>query len=76
MNWKRFTAFTFALLAVLMLSYQPAQAQSNVQAGSIQGVVTDPQGGVVPDAKVTITNKDTGASLDATSTSAGTLTSG
>ena len=61
MNWKRFTAFTFALLAVLLLSYQPAHAQSNVQAGSIQGVVTDPQGGVVPNAKVTITNKDTGA---------------
>ena len=40
MNWKRFTAFTFALLAVLLLSYQPAHAQSNVQAGSIQGVVT------------------------------------
>jgi len=76
MNWKRFTAFTFALLAVLLLSYQPAQAQSNVQAGSIQGVVTDPQGGVVPDAKVTITNKDTGATLDTTSTSAGTFTSG
>jgi Carboxypeptidase regulatory-like domain len=76
MNWKRFTAFTFALLAVLLLSYQPAHAQSNVQAGSIQGVVTDPQGGVVPNAKVTITNKDTGASLDTTTTSAGTFTSG
>src|SRR3984957_6981389 len=76
MNWKRFTALPFARLAVLMLRYQPAQAQSNVQAGSIQGVVTDPQGGVVPDAKVTITNKDTGATLDATSTSAGTFTSG
>jgi hypothetical protein len=76
MNWKRFTAFTFSLLAVLFLSYQPAHAQSNVQAGSIQGVVTDPQGGVVPDAKVTITNKDTGATLDSISTSAGTFTSG
>ncbi len=76
MNWKRFMAFTFALLAVLLLSCQPAHAQSNVQAGSIQGVVTDPQGGVVPNAKVTITNKDTGAVLDATTTSAGTFTSG
>jgi Carboxypeptidase regulatory-like domain len=76
MNWKRFTAFTFALLAVLLLSYQPAHAQSNVQAGSIQGVVSDPQGGVVPNAKVTITNKDTGAVLDTTTTSAGTFVSG
>jgi hypothetical protein len=76
MNWKRFTAFTFTLLAVLLLSYQPAQAQSNVQAGSIQGVVTDPQGGVVPNAKVTITNKDTGAAIETTTSSAGTYTSG
>jgi hypothetical protein len=76
MNWKRFTAFTFALLAVLLLSYQPAHAQSNVQAGSIQGVVSDPQGGVVPNAKVTITNKDTGATLDTTTTSAGAFVSG
>ncbi len=36
MNWKRFAAFTFALLAGLLLSYQPARAQSNVQAGTIQ----------------------------------------
>jgi hypothetical protein len=76
MNWKRFTAFKFALLAVLLLSYQPTHAQSNVQAGSIQGVVTDPQGGVVPDAKVTIANKDTGAVLDMSTTSAGTFVSG
>jgi hypothetical protein len=76
MNWKRFTAFMFALLAVVLLRHQPAHAQSNVQAGSIQGVVTDPQGGVVLNAKVTITNKDTGAVLDTTTTSAGTFTSG
>ena len=76
MNWKRFAAFTFALLAVLLLSYQPARAQSNVQAGTIQGVVTDPQGGVVPNAKVTITNKDTGAAIETTTSSAGTYTSG
>src|ERR1700723_3359805 len=76
MNWKRFTASIFPLLAVVLMSHQPARAQANVQAGSIQGVVTDPQGGVVPDAKVTITNKDTGPTLDATSTSAGTFTSG
>src|SRR5277367_4836279 len=76
MNGRRFAAFTFALLAVLLFSFQPARAQSNVQAGTIQGVVTDPQGGVVPNAKVTITNKDTGASNDTTTSSAGTFTSG
>jgi len=76
MNWKRFAAFAFALLAVVLLSYQPAHAQANVQAGTIQGTVTDPQGGVVPSAKVTITNKDTGAVINTTTSSAGTYTSG
>src|SRR6201987_5552425 len=76
MNWKRFVVSVFALLAVVLMSHQPAHAQANVQAGSIQGVVTDPQGGVVPNAKVTITNKDTGATLDTTTTSAGTFVSG
>ena len=76
MNWKRFAASIFALLAVVLMSHQPLHAQANVQAGSIQGVVTDPQGGVVPNAKVTISNKDTGATLDTTTTSAGTFVSG
>src|ERR1700751_3321538 len=76
MNWKRFVVSVFALLAVVLMSHQPAHAQANVQAGSIQGVVTDPQGGVVPNAKVTITNRDTAASVDTTTTSAGTFTSG
>ena len=76
MNWKKFAAFAFTLLAVVLLSYQPAHAQANVQAGSIQGTVTDPQGGVVPSAKVTITNKDTGAVINTTTSSAGTFTSG
>jgi Carboxypeptidase regulatory-like domain len=76
MNRKRFVGLVFALLAVVLLSYQPAHAQANVQAGSIQGVVTDPQGSVVAGAKVTITNKDTGASSETASTSSGTFTSG
>ena len=61
MNWKRFTVFVFTLLAVVLMSYQPAHAQANVQAGSIQGVVTDPQGGVVPNAKVIATEAGTNA---------------
>ena len=76
MNWKRFAALTFALLATLLLSYQPARAQANVQAGTIQGVVTDPQGGVVPNAKVSITNKDTGAVTDTTTSSGGAFSAG
>ncbi|HYL69360.1 MAG TPA: carboxypeptidase regulatory-like domain-containing protein [Candidatus Limnocylindria bacterium] len=76
MNRKRFTAFALMLLALLLFSYQLARAQANVQAGSIQGTITDPQGAVVPDAKITITNKDTGAVTTTTTTSAGAFSSG
>lgn len=59
---------TFALL--------PAGAQSTVSTGSIQGTVTDPNGAVVPNAAVTITNKGTGQSSKFTSSSSGTYASG
>jgi hypothetical protein len=76
MNRKRFAVFSFALLLMLFFSYQPAWSQANVQAGSIQGIITDPQGAVVPDAKITITNKDTGAVTSTTTTSTGSFSSG
>jgi carboxypeptidase family protein len=76
MNWKRFTAFTFALLAILLLSYQPAHAQATNATGSIEGTVTDAQGAVVPNAKVTVSRADTGQQLNLTSTSAGTFSTG
>ena len=59
---------TFALL--------PASAQSTVATGSIQGTVTDPNGAVVPNAAITITNKGTGQSSKLTSSSSGTYASG
>ena len=54
----------------------PAGAQSTVATGSIQGTVTDPNGAVVPNASVTITNKATGQSNKLTSSSSGTYSSG
>ena len=39
--------------------------------GSIRGVVTDPQGAVVPGATVTLTNKETGQAFTTTSDEAG-----
>src|SRR6185437_424365 len=59
---------TFALL--------PASAQSTVATGSIQGTVTDPNGAVVPNAAVTITNKATGQVTKLTSAGSGTYASG
>jgi hypothetical protein len=59
---------TFALL--------PAGAQSTVATGSIQGTVTDPNGAVVPNAAITITNKATGQSSKLTSGGSGTYASG
>lgn len=76
MNWKRFMEFTFALLAVLLLSYQPAWSQATNATGSIEGSVTDPQGGVIPNVKVMITRADTGQVINLTSSSAGTFSTG
>jgi hypothetical protein len=59
---------TFALL--------PAAAQSTVATGSIQGTVTDPNGAVVPNAVITITNKATGQSNKINSGSSGNYASG
>jgi hypothetical protein len=76
MNWKRFTAFAFALLAVVLLSYQPAHAQATVSTGNIQGSITDPQGAAVPTAKVTVVGKDTGRTIDAPVNGSGAYSSG
>ena len=76
MNWKRFTAYTFGLLAALLLSYQPARSQATNATGSIEGSVTDPQGGAIPNAKVTITRADTGQVISLTSSTAGTFSTG
>jgi len=59
---------TFALL--------PAGAQSTVATGSIQGTVTDPNGAVVPNASITITNQSTGQTSKLTSSSSGNYASG
>jgi hypothetical protein len=54
----------------------PAWAQSTISTGSIQGTVTDPNGAVIPNAAVTITNKGTGAQVKVNSSSSGTYASG
>jgi hypothetical protein len=76
MDWKRFLVLSCALLALIFCASQPAWSQASINTGSIQGVVTDPQGGVVPDAAVTITNKENGQTISATTSSAGQFSVG
>jgi hypothetical protein len=57
-------------VALLLLSY-PSGLRAQALSG-INGTVTDPGGVPVPDAKVTVTNTDTGVSRTTETTSAGT----
>ncbi|HSK42352.1 MAG TPA: carboxypeptidase regulatory-like domain-containing protein, partial [Candidatus Binatia bacterium] len=71
----------FWLVFILCMSFTtfcllPAGAQSTVATGSIQGTVTDPNGAVVPNATITISNKATGQSSKISSGSSGTYASG
>jgi Carboxypeptidase regulatory-like domain len=76
MDWKRFLVLSCALVALIFCASQPAWSQASINTGSIQGIVTDPQGGIVPDAKVTITNRDTGQAIAVTTSSAGQFSVG
>jgi hypothetical protein len=60
MNLKRFWGIALALLVVLSMGSSRLAAQTTT-TGDIAGVVTDPSGAVVPDAKVTIKDNTKGA---------------
>jgi hypothetical protein len=53
-----------------------AFAQTTISTGSIQGTITDPSGAVVAGAKVIIRNKDTGQTIETTTSSSGVYASG
>src|ERR1700739_3857806 len=64
---KRFIrAIVFATCAVFLVSVAHAQYRA-----SIQGVVTDPQGGIVSGATVTLTNHETKQTLTTTTNDSG-----
>ena len=61
---------TCVLLAVAGL-FLPLAANAQVDQGTIAGVVQDPSGAVVPKAKVTLTNSDTGLVMERSSNESG-----
>jgi hypothetical protein len=75
MNLKRFVVM-LALLVSALATSRPAWSQATVNSGNIQGTVTDAQGGVVANATVTISNKETGSVITLATNSSGTYSSG
>lgn len=77
--WNNFKRSAFVLFTISFLCFSfalVAAAQTTISTGSITGVVTDPSGAAVPNATVTITNKDTGQSLTVHTTGSGNYNSG
>src|SRR6202034_2973806 len=71
LNFWFLTFCTSVLLASMSLV-----AQTTISTGSIQGTVSDASGAVVGNARVTITNKQTGQLSATTTSSSGTYASG
>lgn len=70
------SAILAALATLVSLAGPLASAQVSISTGSVTGTVTDPQGAAVPNARVTIANKDTGISQTLETSDSGTFTSG
>ena len=62
-SWGRSISFTVALILAVLLATPFADAQST--GGRIRGTVTDPSGGAVVGATVTLINEGTHATRDA-----------
>jgi hypothetical protein len=69
-------ALASLILGSATLPTPAAYGQATATGGSIQGTVTDPAGAVVPNAKVTIKNADTGTVRELTSNGSGFYASG
>lgn len=80
LSMRKLVALSLGNLALILglgVVFTPASsAQVSVSTGSLTGTVTDPQGASVSNAKVSITNKDTGVSLNLTTSDTGYFTSG
>ena len=71
MNWKRFFAVVFALLVAMSFGSTRLAAQT-ANTGDVAGVVTDPSGGLVPDAKVVLKDLSKGSTQDTSTSKDGT----
>ena len=76
MNCKRVVGALLTIVLALFIAGTSAMAQSTQSTGSIQGTVTDAQGGVIAAAKITVTNKGTGQASPVSLSSSGTYNSG
>src|SRR5437868_6145654 len=63
----------FFVLSFILIIAVTAHAQYRA---TIQGVVTDPQGAIIPGAKLTLTDKATGRTLETASNDSGLYTFG
>lgn len=79
-NPRKLIAFAFAALFLVcglpLVIPSAVQAQVSVSTGSLSGTVTDPQGAAVGNAKVTVTNKETGTIQNLSTSDTGYFTSG
>ncbi len=67
----------YILPLIMLLAFRLSVfSQTTVGTGSIVGIVSDPSGAVVPDAKVTVTNLSTGRRINLTTNNAGGFNSG
>ena len=62
-SWLACSAFAVAIAFGSLAMPSGARAQATISTGSIQGVVLDPKGAVIPGAKVSVTSKATGQRL-------------
>jgi Carboxypeptidase regulatory-like domain len=64
------TCFSAVILGILLLAFNQQSAAQDVNA-SLEGTVQDPNGAVVPSAKLTLTNESNGAQLNFVTDAAG-----
>jgi hypothetical protein len=69
-------ASVIVLTLGLLFSTPPMFGQVSVSTGSLSGTVFDPQGAAIPNAKVTISSKETGKNVSLETNGEGSFTSG